>query len=106
MIENENDLNRFIEAQERSYFNALSEIRNGKKQTHWMWYVFPQIRGLGTSDVSVKFGIADLKEAEAYLAHPILGSRLIEISKAVLKFTENQLTTFSEARMILNCNRA
>ena len=80
MIENENDINRFIEAQERSYSNALAEIRNGKKQTHWMWYVFPQIRGLGTSDVSVKFGIADLKEAEAYFAHPILGSRLIEIS--------------------------
>lgn len=78
------NLTRFIEAQERSYAQALSEIRSGRKQSHWMWFVFPQIEGLGVSPIARLYAIKSVKEAEAYLAHPILGRRLIEIAGAVL----------------------
>lgn len=78
------DLERFVKAQEHDYPIALREIRNGKKVSHWMWYIFPQIRGLGRSDVSRYYAIESLEEAKAYLAHPILGSRLREISQALL----------------------
>lgn len=78
------DLERFVKAQEHDYPIALREIRNGKKVSHWMWYIFPQIRGLGRSDISRYYAIESLEEAKAYLAHPILGSRLREISQALL----------------------
>jgi len=77
-------IERFVEAQQNVYNQALNEINNGKKQSHWMWFVFPQIRGLGFTDFNVYYGIKDLKEAQQYLSDPILGERLIEISEAVL----------------------
>ena len=80
-----NDLNRFTEAQETDYATALAEIRRGRKQSHWMWYIFPQIAGLGFSSTSKFYAIKDRAEAENYLAHPVLGKRLIEISTALLE---------------------
>lgn len=80
----ENNLNRFLDAQEKEYSRALAEIRNGRKQSHWMWYIFPQITGLGYSDMAIFYAIKDIHEAGDYLAHPVLGSRLVEISTALL----------------------
>ena len=77
-------LHRFLTAQEQSYPQALTEIRQGKKQTHWMWYVFPQLRGLGRSGTAHFYGIENKAEATAYLAHPVLGARLREITEAAL----------------------
>jgi uncharacterized protein (DUF1810 family) len=82
---NENNLKRFINAQEISYSTALSEIKKGQKISHWMWYIFPQIQGLGFSETSKKFAIKNLTEAEAFLNHPLLGNRLVEISNALLQ---------------------
>ena len=81
----EKSLNRFIDAQETDYQVALSEVKNGKKQSHWMWYSFPQIEGLGHSETSRLYAIKDLKEAEDFLQHPVVGKRLIEISNELLK---------------------
>ncbi|WP_151087814.1 DUF1810 domain-containing protein [Hymenobacter baengnokdamensis] len=78
------NLNRFIEAQKADYQQALAEIKNGRKRSHWMWYIFPQIQGLGFSDISRHYAIQDLAEAEAYLQHPVLGRRLVEICHALL----------------------
>ena len=75
------DLARFVRAQERDYGQALSEIRRGQKQSHWMWYVFPQFHGLGFSPTSRRYAIKSVAEAEAYLSHPILGPRLVEIAE-------------------------
>jgi len=88
------DLNRFLEAQERDFEVALSEIKAGQKRSHWMWYVFPQIDGLGFSAMSRRYAIKSLAEAEAYLAHPILGPRLKEIVETALQIegrTANQI---------------
>ena len=79
-----NNLQRFITAQEYDYSTALEEIRLGKKQSHWIWYIFPQLRGLGRSLNSFTFGIRDLEEAREYLEHDILGTRLREITLALL----------------------
>jgi uncharacterized protein (DUF1810 family) len=76
------DLARFVRAQERDYVQALSEIRSGRKQAHWIWYIFPQFHGLGFSATSKRYAIRSVAEAEAYLGHPILGPRLVEISEA------------------------
>jgi uncharacterized protein (DUF1810 family) len=70
------DLNRFVEAQARDYARAIAELRAGRKATHWMWYVLPQLRGLGSSSMATFYGIESAAEAEAYLAHPVLGPRL------------------------------
>ena len=75
---------RFVEAQDSIYAQALSEIRSGHKQSHWMWYVFPQLAGLGSSAASVYYAIGGLEEADAYLRHPVLGPRLIECAEAIL----------------------
>lgn len=83
------DLTRFTEAQASNYNDALTEIKNGKKRTHWMWYVFPQIQGLGLSETAKFYSIKDLTEAEEYLNHPVLGKRLIEISKALVSLDGN-----------------
>lgn len=77
-------LDRFIDAQDRDYAQALREIQNGKKQGHWIWYIFPQLKGLGYSETSKFYAINDVQEATDYLTHPVLGSRLIEISNALL----------------------
>lgn len=83
---------RFLEAQNHVYLKALSEIRNGKKVSHWMWFIFPQIKGLGQSEAAKLYGITDLEEAKAYLEHPILGKHLIEISQAVLNIEGKSAT--------------
>lgn len=77
-------LDRFIEAQEYSYTAALEEIRTGRKRSHWMWYVFPQMKGLGFSSTAQYYGIRDRKEAMSYLDHTVLGVRLREISSVLL----------------------
>ena len=78
------DLNRFVEVQQLNYSDAVSELRAGQKRSHWMWYVFPQIAGLGHSPMSERYAIRSEDEARAYLAHPVLGPRLIECAEAVL----------------------
>jgi uncharacterized protein (DUF1810 family) len=77
------NLQRFVFAQQAVYDNVLDELRAGRKQSHWMWFVFPQIRGLGHSAMAQKFAITSLEEARAYLLHPILGMRLRECSRIV-----------------------
>ena len=78
------DLNRFTRAQEGVYEEVLSEIKSGSKQSHWMWYVFPQISGLGHSDIAKHYAIKNVEEAREYLKHPVLGNRLLECTKGVL----------------------
>lgn len=85
MEKQKRDLERFLKAQENSYACALQEIKNGRKLSHWMWYIFPQIEGLGYSPTSQYYAIKDRAEAEAYMAHPVLGSRLVEIAGELLK---------------------
>ena len=87
-----NSLERFIEAQRGIYPIALAEIVSGRKRTHWMWFVFPQLRGLGSSDMAYFYGISGIDEARAYLAHPVLSRRLIEISEALLIHTDKACT--------------
>jgi len=77
-------LNRFLQAQEGMYAVALNEIRLGKKRSHWMWYIFPQLRGPGKSQMSYTYGINGIEEAKAYLAHPLLSARLTDICEALL----------------------
>jgi uncharacterized protein (DUF1810 family) len=77
-------LDRFVAAQERSFDAALAELRRGRKRTHWMWYVFPQFAGLGSSEMSRRYAIRSAAEAEAYLKHPVLGPRLVECCEAAL----------------------
>jgi uncharacterized protein (DUF1810 family) len=79
------DLARFVEAQEEDYWQALSEIRAGRKQSHWMWYIFPQFAGLGFSPASQRYSIKSLDEARAYLQHPELGQRLVRCFVALLE---------------------
>jgi uncharacterized protein (DUF1810 family) len=81
----DNSLKRFTDAQENSYAIALAEIQRGRKQSHWMWFIFPQITGLGFSETSRYYAIKDLKEAKDFLEHPVLGSRLINISRELIK---------------------
>ncbi|RDE05989.1 DUF1810 domain-containing protein [Sphingomonas aracearum] len=78
------DLERFVEAQAPVYDQALAELTRGRKTSHWMWFVFPQIAGLGHSAMAQRYAIADLAEARAYLAHPLLGPRLLECAEAIL----------------------
>ena len=78
------DLSRFHKAQQGSYETALAEIRSGRKRSHWIWYIFPQIQGLGFSSTAQYYAIEDLEEAKAYLADPVLRERLLEISNALL----------------------
>ncbi len=89
-----NDLKRFLDAQENDFERALAEIKRGRKQSHWMWYIFPQIADLGFSETSRFYAVKDRAEAEIYLAHPVLGARLVEISEALLEIegkTANQI---------------
>lgn len=81
-------LQRFLSAQETAYPGALEEIKAGRKEGHWMWFVFPQLRGLGQSNTAWYYGIETLEEAKAYLAHPVLGGRLRQISGELLKLPE------------------
>ncbi|MBF8964399.1 DUF1810 domain-containing protein [Pontibacter sp. FD36] len=93
-IENIPSLARFLDAQASSYEQALTEIKNGRKRSHWMWFIFPQLQGLGYSETARYYAIKDLEEARLYLQHPVLGQRLVEISKAMLALegkTANQV---------------
>ena len=85
------DLQRFVEAQARVYDIAFDEIANGRKRGHWMWFVFPQLRGLGRSSTAQIYGIRSLTEARAYLAHPLLGTRLRECVEAALEHSGRPL---------------
>ncbi len=76
-------LSRFVEAQDPVYHRALSELRRGRKQSHWMWFVFPQLQGLGHSEMAAHYGISSREEARAYLNHPVLGPRLRECTSLV-----------------------
>ena len=88
-MEDKFNLKRFVDAQSFTYDRALKEIKNGRKSSHWMWYVFPQFQGLGKSRTSIEFSLNSNEEAISYLKHPILGPRLIEITKLFLS-TENK----------------
>lgn len=83
------DLSRFTAAHESHYVQALREIENGRKTSHWMWYIFPQIAGLGSSSTAAYYAIRDLEEAKAFLADAYLGGNLREICRALLKLEEN-----------------
>ena len=82
------DLSRFIKAQEHSYSTALAEIRVGRKTSHWIWYIFPQLKGLGSSEMAKYYGIENLDEAKAYIANDSLRSHLLEISQALMPFVK------------------
>ena len=84
-METVSNLNRFLEAQQTKFNDALSEIKNGKKRSHWMWFIFPQIAGLGFTDFNVFYAIQNKEEAAQYLNHPVLGKRLLEITKVVVE---------------------
>ena len=79
----EYNLNRFIKAQTGIYKTAVNELENGHKTSHWMWFIFPQLKGLGNSSMSIKYSISSLLEAEEYLKHPVLGSRIKECSRII-----------------------
>ncbi len=85
----DHNLKRFLDAQEYDYELALNEIKDGKKRTHWMWYIFPQLRALGKSSMAKFYGIENMEEARAFLSHPVLGSRLRDISEVLLTLEEN-----------------
>jgi uncharacterized protein (DUF1810 family) len=79
------ELNRFLRAQEEDYSRALEEIKRGEKRSHWMWYIFPQFEGLGLSSMAKRYSIKSVEEAKAYLAHPVLGARLVECVEVLLE---------------------
>ncbi|MBE2280193.1 MAG: DUF1810 domain-containing protein [Ignavibacteriaceae bacterium] len=83
------NLQRFLDAQNSDYKKAFDEISHGKKTGHWMWYIFPQLKGLGNSHYAVHYGIANIEEAEEFLNHNILGIRLIEISELLLSLNQS-----------------
>ena len=85
----ENNLERFVKAQQTDFQTALSEIKNGQKRSHWMWYIFPQIKGLGFSSTSVFYSLENIREAEEFINHPILGDRLLLICNELLKLKGN-----------------
>lgn len=78
-------LDRFVEAQKSDFDTALAEVRSGRKRSHWIWYIFPQLRGIGHSAFAEFYGIADAAEAKAFLAHPLLGERLCTITRALME---------------------
>jgi uncharacterized protein (DUF1810 family) len=82
------DLQRFVDAQTPVYARALAELHAGAKRTHWMWFIFPQLRGLGSSPMAIRYGIASIEEARAYLEHDVLGSRLRTCVEATLRHAD------------------
>ncbi len=85
------DLSRFVEAQAGTYPTALAELQAGDKRSHWMWFIFPQLRGLGHSAMAQHYGLSGLDEARAYLAHPLLGPRLLTCTQALLQYPQRSL---------------
>jgi len=105
-MSNENDLQRFVDAQDPRIADAQAELRAGRKRTHWMWFVFPQLRGLGQSQMAWHFGIASRDEAAAYLAHPVLGPRLrecVELVLAVRGRTAHEIFGSPDDLKLLSC---
>ena len=92
MAEDPYDLKRFLLAQEGDYDRALSEIRSGRKRSHWMWYIFPQIDGLGFSSTAKHYAIRSQAEAKAYIEHPVLGPRIVECTEAVVSLEGRSAT--------------
>ena len=86
------DLQRFVAAQDGVYEQVCDELHDGRKASHWMWFVFPQLRGLGRSAMATRYGIASLEEARAYLRHPLLGARLHECTQLVLRVEGRSIT--------------
>lgn len=104
--EDTHDLQRFLSAQEPTYARALAELRNGRKQSHWMWFVFPQFKGLGRSPTSVFYAIKSEDEARAYLRHPVLGARLVECAEALLAIegrTASEIFGFPDDVKLRSC---
>ncbi len=97
MAYNNNELLRFLDAQNKLYLTALDEIKNGKKESPWMWFVFPQIKGMGSSDTSKFYEIKNADEAIAFLEHPILGKHLVEITSELIKKEETVDAIFANA---------
>lgn len=100
------NLQRFVDAQQGDYEQALAEVRNGRKYSHWIWYIFPQLKGLGMSYNSQYYGISGRGEAEAYLAHPVLGKRLREITSAFLQLKNKaaaEVFGSLDAMKVLSC---
>ena len=85
------DLQRFVDAQDRVYDGVLAELRAGAKRSHWIWFIFPQLSGLGSSSTAELFGIESLEEARAYLAHPVLGPRLRECARLVASIEDRSV---------------
>ncbi len=99
-------LERFVQAQARDYAQALAELRAGHKRTHWIWYVLPQLRGLGRSSTAQLYGLADRAEARAYAAHPLLGPRLVQCVQALLAHpqrTAQQMLGEVDAMKLRSC---
>lgn len=100
------NLNRFLLAQEGIYAQALAELKNGQKRTHWMWFIYPQIRGLGQSPTSQQYAIQSQEEARQYLDHPVLGARLRECAQAILsieKRTASEIFGFPDDLKLRSC---
>lgn len=91
--ETQYDLERFIQAQQRDFETALGEIKNGQKQSHWIWYIFPQVAGLGNSVMAKKYAIASKAEAVAYLQHEVLGQRLQQCAQALLQYSDKSINS-------------
>jgi len=105
-MSHENDLQRFVDAQESRIFDAMVELRGGRKRSHWMWFVFPQLRGLGHSQMAWHFGLQSVEEAQAYLAHPVLGARLrecVELVLAVRGRTAHEIFGSPDDLKLLSC---
>ena len=83
-------LQRFVDAQERVFANVLAELKQGRKYGHWIWFIFPQLKGLGRSSTSEFYGISSLREAKAYLQHPVLGQRLLQCTKVLIDLQSSE----------------
>lgn len=100
------NIERFLAAQSRDYDRALSEIRRGRKTSHWIWYIFPQLRGLGNSEMSTIYGIDGAGEARQYMENPVLRARLIEITEALLALETNNpesVMSWIDAKKLKSC---
>lgn len=100
------DLERFVDAQAATYERAMAELRAGEKRSHWMWFIFPQLAGLGASEMAWHYGLSGAAEAEAYLAHPVLGPRLIECTEAAMALqdlTAQQIFGSVDAMKLRSC---
>lgn len=100
------NLQRFLDAQQSNYEQALAEVKNGRKYSHWIWYIFPQLKGLGMSYNSQYYGLSGKEEAKTYLSHPILGKRLCEITSAFLHLkdtTAQNVFGSLDAMKVLSC---